>query len=261
VPSIHSYVDLVKLILSESAKYFALLLLVVLAVRFWRRLPKLSGPARRGNLVLASLVTLLSAGVGYFSICHSMSLMYWHFGMKAFQNSQIDPAFSLFDTSWHYHHNADALGGKGVCLLVAGRADAGMSLLAAAKEMRHGKDSPFENYYEGLYYFYNHDVTNAVPRLEAASAETDYAWEVTKLFAVIQLDRDQPQEAAKLMQPYMEAQISEADHAYIMARLDLANGKRADAQALVDKFFAADMTPFWRTRFERLKSELQTGKT
>ena len=261
MPSIHSYVDLVKLILSESAKYFALLLLVVLAVRFWRRLPRLSGAARRGNLILACLVTLLSIGVGYFSICHSMSLMYWHFGVKAFQNSQVDPAFSLFDTSWHYHNNADALGGKGVCLLVAGRADAGLSLLESAKEMRHRRGTPFENFYEGLYYFYNNDVTNAVPPLEAASADTDYAWEVTKLFAVIQLDRNQPQEAAKLMQPYLEAQISDPDHAYIMARLDLANGKRAEAQALVDKFSTADMAPFWRTRFERLKAGLQNGKT
>jgi hypothetical protein len=261
VPSIHSYVDLVKLILSESAKYFALLVLVVLAVRFWRRLPRLSGTAWRGNFLLACLVTLLSAGVGHVSFCHSMSLMYWHFGLEAFHNSRIDPAFSLFDTSWQYRKNADALGGKGVCLLVSGRADAGLAFLDAAKAMRHGRGTPFEDFYQGWYYFYANDPTNAVPPLEAASADLDYTWEVTKFFAVIQLDRNQPQEAARLMQPYLQAQVSEPDHAYIMARLNLANGRKAGAQALVDRFSTAEMAPFWRARFEQLKAALQNGKT
>lgn len=260
MPSIHSYVDLVTLILSESAKYFALLLLVVLAVRLWRRVPKLSGRARHGNFYLACLATLLSAGVGYVSICHSLSLMYWHFGLEAFQASRLDPAFSLFDTSWQYRKNADALGGKGVCLLVTGHGEAGLALLNSAKAMRHGTGTPFENFYEGVFYFYAGEVTNAVPQLEAATVDSDYVWEVTKLFAVIQLDRDRPQEAARLMQPYLQAEITGPEHAYIIARLKLAAGDQAGAQVLAEKFSSAEMAPFWRTRFERLKSSLQNQK-
>ncbi len=261
MPSIHSYVELVKLILAESVKYFALLLIVVLAIRLWRRLPKLSGAAWRGNFFLAGLATLLSMGTGYFSICHSMSIMYLHFGMNAFRAARLDPAFSLFESSLQYRKNADALGGKGVCLLMSGRAEAGISFLNAAKAMRKGRGTPFENFYEGLYYFYRDDQTNAVPLLEAASTDFDYIWDVTKLFAVIRLDQNRPQEAAQLMQPFHQAEITEPDHAYIVACIKLADGKRAEAQALAAKFLPGDMTPYWRARFEQLKARIQNGKT
>ncbi len=258
--SIPSYTDLIKLILSESAKYFALLLVVVLAVRLWRRLPKLPAAARRGNLLLACLVTLLSGGIGYVSICHSMSLMYWHFGLQAFQASRIDSAFSLFDTSWNYRKTANALGGKGVCLLVTGHGKAGISFLTDAQGMRQGKKTPFESFYEGLYYYYANDPTNAIPLLENSSADTGYVCEVTKLFAVFQLDRGQPQEAARLMQPYLQAEIIEPEHAYIIARLKLADGKIAEARMLADKFLSVEMAPYWHKRFEQLEAEIQNRK-
>jgi tetratricopeptide (TPR) repeat protein len=261
VLSINSYVELVKLILAESVKYFALLLLVVLAIRLWRRLPKLSGAAWRGNFFLAGLATLLSMSIGFFSICHSMSIMYVHFGMNAFRAARLDPAFSLFESSLQYRKNADALGGKGVCLLMSGHAEAGISFLNAAKAMRKGRGTPFENYYEGLYYFYRDDQTNAVPFLEAAAANFEYIWEVTKMFAIIRLDRNHPQEAAQLMQPFLQAEITEPDHAYIVACIKLADGRKADARALADKFPSRDMTPYWRARFEQLKARIQNGKT
>ena len=261
MPSIRSYVELVGLFLAESAKYFALLLFVVLAIRLWRRLPKLSGAAWRGNFFLACLVTLLSAGTGYFSLCHSLSVMYLHFGMEAFHASRFAPAASLFEASSQYWKNADALGGKGVCLLMSGRVEEGISFLNAARAMRQGRGTPFEDFYQGLYYFYRNDRTNAVPLLEAASADPAYAWAVIKLFAVIQLDRNQPQAAARLMQPFLRAEITEPDQAYIIACLKLADGNRADAQALVDKFPPAGLTLFWRTRYEQLKARIQSGKT
>ena len=260
MPSIHSYIELVKLVLAESAKYFALLLLVVLAARLWRRVAKLSGAARRGSFFLACVVSLVAAGVGWFSIRSSMSRMYFHFGLEAFHASRLDPAFSLFDQSWRFRNNADALGGKGVCLLMSGHPEAGISFLDAAKKMRAGRQTPFENFYQGLSCFYRNDQSNAVPLLEAASADADYTWEVTKLFAVIQLDRNQPQDAARLMQPYLKAEITEPDHAYIMARLKLADGKTAEAQALVDKFLPVEMTPYWKTRFGQLQAKIQNGK-
>jgi hypothetical protein len=259
--NIGDYAANVRLVLVTGGMYFAMLLLVVLAVRFWRRLPKLPGRARVANFFLACLVTAAAVGTGYVSVCHSMSLMYWQFGLKAFQASRVDSAFSLFDTSWKYHPTADALGAKGVCLLVTGHGGPGISLLEAAKSLRQGKESPFENYYEGLYHFYADDPTNAIPLLEQASADPQYAWEATKLFAVFQLDHGQPQAAARLMQPYLQAQVSEPEHAYILARLKLADGELAGARALADKFQTAEMPPYWRKRFDQLEAELQNRKT
>jgi hypothetical protein len=257
MPSISSYVELVKLILSESAKYFVLLVLVVLAIRLWRRLPKLSKGKRSGNFFLACLSSALAIGIGYFSICHSMSLMYSYFGMKAFHAYKLEPALSLFQTSLDYRKNADALGGKGICLLLMGHTPDGMRALDEAKALRQGESSPFEDFYEGLYLFYHDDSTNAVPLLEAASASPDFQWGVTKLFAVIQLDRNQPQEAARLMQPFMQVKVTETDQAYVIASLRLADGKKATALSLINQFSTNDLTPFWKARFEKLRVKIQ----
>jgi hypothetical protein len=255
MPSIHSYAELTTLVLAESAKYFLFLLLVVLAVRLWRRFVKLPGAARRVNLILALIFTVLAAGTGYFSIRHSMSRMYYHFGMNAFHDAHLDPAFSLFDSSWSSRPNADALGAKGVCLLMSGHPDAGIAFINQAREMR-GKGAPFEDFYLGLVYFYSGDETNAIPRLQSAANDPDFTWDITKIFAVIQLDHGLTNGAAKLMQPYLAADVTEPDHAYIVARLKQVDGKRDEAQALVDKFGSREMTPFWRARYAKLKSSL-----
>jgi hypothetical protein len=257
MPSIHSYAELVILILAESAKYFALLLIVVLAIRLWRRLPKLPSGKKLGNLFLACLSSALAIGIGFFSICHSMSLMYSHFGVRAFHSRKLEAALSLFQTSLDYRKNADALGGKGICLLWTGHAADGLRLLNEAKALRKGKSSSLENFYEGLYFFYQDDATNAAPLLEAASADMGYRWRVTKLFAVIQLDRNQPQEAAQLMQPFLQAEVTGNDQAYVIASLKLSEGKKAEAQALVDKFLSGNLPPFWKTRFEKLNAKIQ----
>jgi hypothetical protein len=256
MPNIQEYVELVKLLIGESAKYFTLLLFAVLSIRLWRRQSKLSREKRPGNFSLACLSSALAVGTGYFFFCHSMSLMYSHFGMQAFHSYKLDPALLLFQDSLDYRKNADALGGKGLCLLWTGHDD-GIYLLNEAKVLRKGKGSPFENYYEGLYFLYHDNITNAAPLLEAASTDPDFSWGVTKLFAMIQLDRGQPQEAAKLMQPFMQADVTEADQAYVMASLELANGKKGDAQALVDKFLSGDPNPFWKAKLEKLKTTIQ----
>jgi tetratricopeptide (TPR) repeat protein len=257
MPSISSYVGLVKLLLAESAKYFALLLIVVLAIRLWRRLPKLASGKRAGNVSLACLVSTLAIGIGYFSICHSMSLMYSYYGMQAFHANRLEPAFLLFQTSLTYHNNADALGGKGVCLLWSGRAEDGLRALEEARALRKGKGSPFEDFYEGLYLFYHGDTTHAVPLLDAASVSPDFLWNVTKLIAVIQLDANNPQEAARLMQPYIQADVTEPDQAYVIASIRLSDGKKAEAMALMNQFMTNGLTPFWLARFEKLQSKIQ----
>jgi hypothetical protein len=108
-----------------------------------------------------------------------------------------------------------------------------------------------------LYFFYQDDTTNAVPLLEAASADLGYRWGVIKLFAVIQLDRNQPQEAAQLMQPFLQVEVTENDQAYVIASLKLVEGKKAEARALVDKFLAGDVPPFWKAKFEKLRAKIQ----
>jgi tetratricopeptide (TPR) repeat protein len=257
MPSIHEYVDWVRVLLEEAAKYFALLLFAVLAIRFWRRAVKVKREKKPGNILGAIVASVLACLIGYFSIRHSMSLMYSYFGMRAFQSYKLEPALSLFQTTLSYWKDADALGGKGVCLLWTGSVDDGIRSLNEARALRRGKGSPFENFYEGLYYFYHDDVTNAVPRLEAASAYPGFGWDVTKLFAVIQLDRNQPQEAVQLMQPFLQVEVTEADQAYVIASLNLADGKKAEAQALVDKFLSGNPTPFWKAKLEKLREKIQ----
>lgn len=258
MPSIYSYVEVVKLVLIESGKYFGLLLLVVLAIRLWRRLPKLASGKKSGNVMLASLSTVLAASIGYFSISHSMSLMYSYFGMQAFHAYRLAPALSLFQTSLDYRKNAEALGGKGVCLLWTDRAAAGLRAVNEARTLRQGNGSPFENFYTGLYFFYQNDMTNAAPLLEAASVSLEFQWGVTKLFAVIQLDRGQPQEAARLMKPFMRTEITEADQAYVIASLRLADGKTNETLSLVSQFLTNCPMPFWQTRFEQLRAKIQS---
>ena len=257
MPNIGDYLELIASLLTETAKYFAVLLFSVLAIRLWRRLPKLPGEKKPGNFALACLASTLACGIGCLSLCHSLGLMYSYFGMKAFRSYRLVPALSLFQTSLTYWKSAAAVGGKGVCLLWTGNPDEGIRLLNQAKTLRKGKDSPFEDYYEGLYYFYRDDVTNAAPLLEAASADANYGWGLTKLFAIIQLDRNQPQEARRLMQPFMKVEVTETDQAYVMASLNLAEGKKAEAQALVDKFSSGDLIPFWKVRFEKLRERIQ----
>jgi hypothetical protein len=46
-----------------------------------------------------------------------------------------------------------------------------------------------------------------------------------------------------------------------MARLRLRDGKVAEAKALVDKFLATDLTPYWRKRFQQLQTTIQNEKT
>lgn len=257
MPNVGDYADLTKLVLSESAKYFALLVLVVLAIRLWKRLPKLSGKDRRGNLWVACLVTLAAAATGYFSICFSVGHMYAYYGRQAFHSYKLGPALSLFESSLAYWKSADGLGGTGICQLWSGDEAAGVRSLKEAKALRKGNGDPFEDYYEGLYYFYHDNLTNAVPLLEASSADPHYAWGVTKLFAVIQLDRGQPEEATKLMQSFLDAEITEPDQSYIMASLKLADGKTEEARVLVDKFSSRDLAPYWRTRFKQLQAKLR----
>jgi hypothetical protein len=256
LPSIGGYVDLIRLILGESAKYFAVLLFAVLAIRLWRGGRRLSGNRRWQSLLAAGFFGLLAAGIGYFSLRSSLAKLYFHYATQAFDAGRLDSACLLFDTSAKYRTDADAIGREGVCLLLLGNPGPGEALLERARQLR-GSPSAFENYHHGLYYVLHDEPKRGVPFFEAASADVAYHWNVLKYFAALALDVNDPTNAADLMKPYKEADITDADQAYIIASLKLRAGEKTEAQKLADKFYSPDLPPFWKTRFEKLQARLK----
>jgi tetratricopeptide (TPR) repeat protein len=258
MPSIVDYLTLVKLVLAESGKYFSLLLFSVLAIRLWRNCFKSSGVNKLKNLLLAVCVSVLAYGIGVFSIRNSMGILYSHYGMEAFKADRLEQAYSLFETSSEFWPGADATGGQGICLLLSGRADAGEALLQKACAMRKGKNSTFEQFFRGLYYFMQNEPDKALPLLEDASADPQYRWSVVKFLAVMELDKNHPEAAAELMKPFMRAVVTESDQAYIIASLKLAGGKKAEAKALVDEFSTTNLPTFWKSRFDKLQAQINS---
>ena len=256
MPSMGDYIVLVKLLLWEAAKYVSLLIICVLAIRFWRRLPKISGPNRHKNLLAACFFSLLACGIGYFSTCHSLGLLYSYYGTRAFDSGNFGSAFSLFQTSSDHWKTADALGKQGVCLLLSGRPEEGLKLLDEAKVLRRGQSS-FEQFYEGTHFFFHDRPDEATPLLEEASADPPYRYNATKLLAIIQLDRNQAAAAAQLMNPFLGVKPEGYDQAYIVAALDLRDGKKEAVKALLNQFPSNKLPAFWRPRFDKLRAEIQ----
>ena len=251
------FTDGAEIFLSEAAKYLLLLLFVVLAIRLWRRLPRLSAGNKRADLVLACLTTVLAGAIGYFSICHSLGRLYLYYATRAFNSGYLVSAFSLFEKSSEYWKSADALGGEGVCLMLSGKTDEGLKLIDEAKRLRKGRNNSFESFYEGVHFFFQEQPDRAVPLLEQASSDAAYAWTVTKLFAVIYVDNHQFADAERLMKPFAGAGITDYDQAYVMASLEFFQGKKAEAKVLVDKFGLDTLPPFWKTRYDKLRAKIQ----
>jgi tetratricopeptide (TPR) repeat protein len=255
--NIGGFTDLTELLLSEAVKYLLLLLFAVLAIRLWRRLPKLSAQNRRSNSLLACLSTAIACAIGYFSVCHSLSRLYLYYGTRAFNSGYLRSAFSLFEKSSEYWKSADASGKEGVCLLMSGKTDEGLKLIDEAKILRKGRNSSFESFYEGLHYFFQEQPDKAIPLLEKSSTDAAYTWNVTKLFAALYVDNHQPGDAERLMKPFAQVPVTECDHAYVVASLDLFEGKRTEAKILVDKFGSDNLPPFWKSRFDKLRATIQ----
>ena len=72
----------------------------------------------------------------------------------------------------------------------------------------------------------------------------------------MEVDENNTAEAARLMQPFMQAEVTEIDQAYIVAALKLADGKKAEAQAILNKFPPQTQSPMWRPKFEKLQAEI-----
>ena len=192
-------------------------------------------------------------------MCHSLSLMYCHFGNRAFTASNLLPAASLFQRSFTYWKNADARGKEGICYLLVDKPTEGMHLLDEAKSLRDGRSSFFEEFYEGLYYFFHDEPDKAVPLLEASSAKASYQWNVAKLLSIIALGKNQPDDARRLMEPYAKAEVEAGDcsHAYVAASLNLLAGKKAEAGSILKQFPSDSLSPFWQPRFEKLRAKIQ----
>lgn len=257
MPDIGNYTEHTALVLGETGKYFALLIFTVLAIRLWRRWVKTFAADRLKSLLLALTATVIAAAIGYFSMCQSLGKLYSYYGMEAFRAGRLEQALSLFEMSGKYWNSPEAQGQKGVCLLVSGNPGQGLPLIEAAKARRKGKGTAFENFYEGIYYFTQGQAAKSVPLLQAASADQTYRWSVVKLFAVMNLEAGHPDDAVTLMKPFMAAEVTEVDQAFIVASLKLADGKNAEAQALLDKFDTGDLSPMWKVRFEKLRAKIQ----
>ena len=64
------------------------------------------------------------------------------------------------------------------------------------------------------------------------------------------------------MAPFLQAKVSDTDcdHAYVVAALDLTDGKRSEAAALLDRFPPENLSPFWKPRFEKLRIRIQNQR-
>lgn len=253
------YLNWTKILLGETAKYLLLLLFAVLAIRLWRRLSRLSAGQFWNNLLLACLATGIACGIGYFSVNHSLSLLYSYYARRAFDQGHWPSCLILCQKSADYWRNADAVGGEGVCLLLLGKPYEGLELIHEAKLLRRGQNTPFEDYYEGEFYFFKDQPDKAIPLLDASTANDVYWWNVAKMLAVIQLDRHQVADARRLMRLYLQVPVQkgECDHAYIMASFDLLDGKTNEARALLDEFPTNQLIPFWQSRFDQLRAKIQ----
>jgi hypothetical protein len=253
------YLRLTRLLLLESAKYLILLLVVLLAVRLWRRYFAFASAKNRGNLAAACAASALAVGIGYFSMCHSLGLLYSYYGTQALSAGNVLSARSLFEQSSHYWRSPEAVGKRGVCLLLSGDTEEGLRGLEQARALRHGRGSPFEQFYGGLHYFFANQPDKAVPLLEAASEESAFQWNVTKLLAVVALDTNRPEEAERLMGRFSNLEVpdTEADQAYVVASLKLFKGKMDEAKALLNRFPAGKLSEFWKPKFEKLRSKIQ----
>ena len=123
--------------------------------------------------------------------------------------------------------------------------------------MRKGNGAPFEQHYEGLFYFFHEQPDKAYPLLEASSGELLYRWDAIKLLCVILLEKNQGLEAANFMAPFAEVKVKDCDHAYVVASLKLLEGKKRETEALLDEFPPDKLAEFWKTRFEKLRAKTQ----
>ena len=58
------------------------------------------------------------------------------------------------------------------------------------------------------------------------------------------------------MKPFAQLEVTDFDHAYVMAALQLASGNKAEARTLIAKYPGTGLGPRWQSRFEQLRARL-----
>ncbi len=257
MPDIGNYTAGVLAVLGEAGKYFGLLVVCVLTIRLWSRWAKMASARNIGGLLWAVAATFCVVAIGWVSMRHSLGSLYSHYGRRTFHDGHLSEALSLFAAAEKNWHSADTLGQCGVCILLLGDARQGLELISQARSLRNGIGTPFENFYEGLYHFTQGDVRASAPLLQAAAADDLYRWSVIKIIAVMELDENRVANVAEQLKPFMQAEVTEFDQAYIMAALNLAGGRKSEARLLLDKFPGTGLSPAWQNRYQKLRSQLQ----
>ena len=103
------YAQWLKVALAEAGKYFLLLVVAVLAIRCWRRAVHAPGAAKARSMLMAATISAAAFAVGYFSIMHSLGLLYLQFGVRAYEANRFQSALGLVQISNSYWKSADAL--------------------------------------------------------------------------------------------------------------------------------------------------------
>lgn len=260
MPNIGEFTHLAGVLLWEGGKYLIVLVLLVVSLRLWRIVFRQSPGKKWASLGLACAFSAACAGATWVSMQHSLGRLYYYYGVKTFRTGDTVSAGLLFETSAKHWKFADAVGRRGICLLLTDRNSEGERLLEQAKSMRQGEISTFEAFYAGFAYFFHNKSQQAISFLQASTIDPDYKWAAVKLLATIKVDEGKPQEARELLAPYDKFGVADCEHAYVVASLDLIDGKQSEARALLDRFPTNNLTGFWKAKFEKLRLKAQ-GKT
>jgi Flp pilus assembly protein TadD len=206
--------------------------------------------------LFTSLTSLAAAASGWLSVRHSLSLLHAYYGDVAFDAHRLAAAARLYHTAQQHWKSADTVGKEGICLLLLDRRETARGLLAEAQTMRGGSRSAFEQFFEGMYWFFREQPERARPLLEQSWAGEDFRWRSSLLLAVIHVDQGNPAKAAQCLGPFLQAAVEDYDQAYVMAALKLAAGQPAEARVLLAPYPPEKLPRFWRPRFERLRARL-----
>jgi hypothetical protein len=252
--AIGDYTFIVKLALVEGGKYLLLLFLVAFALRLWRFAKVATELKRSKAIVFAMVSSLVAVFVGYCVLASSLSQIYAAKGRIAFRDSKLKMALAAFESSSRCWRTADNVGEQGVIRLLLGQSQAAMPLLAEAK-MRRGRNTPFEQFYGGLFFFFDGSPERALPLLQGAAADQRFQWDATKLIAVILIESGHSNDAVEIMKPFRAIEIKDPDHAYVLALLDLQKGRKVEARAELDHFSNEKLSHFWQTRFSKIRNQ------
>ena len=137
-----------------------------------------------------------------------MSLLYWYYGMQAFRAQRLARRWSCSRPSARLKPKPPMRSAGEVCCLLwwgINPLDGASACWMAAKALRKARNpGDSKEFYEGLYYFFHHQTPSGAAHGECLRG-SGLRPDITKLFAVVQLDLNQPRMGARLMAQFMQA--------------------------------------------------------